>query len=192
MFFKVINKIKYKFLLSIIKPEIIGYKDSKGDVIEKTGSSNMSHISNKRNVVIGKNVFIGHFNYIDGYNKVVIGDGCQITNYVSIVTHSTHNTIRLYGYKGLTSNSEIGLLSKEVSIGEFSYVGAHSVIMPGSKIGKGCIISAFSFVNGSFPEYSILRGQPARIIGNTKDIDNTFLEEFPELKEFYYDTIKNH
>ena len=180
MLFKIIDKIKYKLMLSQIKPEIIGYKDS-----ENTGVSNMTHVSNKQNVSIGKNVFIGHFNYIDGYRKVVIEEGCQITNHVSIVTHSSHNTIRLqYLNKEKTTN---GLESGEVFIGKNTYIGANAVIMPGSKIGKGCIVSAFSFVKGDFPDYSILRGQPARVIGSTKDIDAVFLEKYPEYLEFYYD-----
>ena len=180
MLFKIIDKIKYKLMLSQIKPEIIGYTNS-----ENTGVSNMTHISNKQNVFIGKNVFIGHFNYIDGYKKVVIEDGCQITNHVSIVTHSSHNTIRLQ-YLNKEKTTE-GLDSGEVFIGKNTYVGSNAVIMPGTRIGKGCIVSAFSFVKGEFPDYSILRGQPARVIGSTKDIDAIFLLENPEYLEFYYD-----
>ncbi len=187
MLSKIINKFIYKFLLSRVKPEIIGYKNSVGLTIDQTGASNMSHISNKKNIEIGKHVFIGHFNYIDGYNKVIIEEGCQITNYVSILTHSSHNIIRLHGNNSIPKDLlEKGLISKEVYIGEFSYIGAHTVIMPGSKIGKGSIVSAYSYVNGEFPDYSILRGQPARVVGNTKELDEKLLEEFPELNSFYF------
>lgn len=176
--------MKYKFLLSKIKPEIIGYRDVNGIIISNTGSSNMTHISNKKNVKIGDNVFIGHFNYIDGFKKVSIGNGCQITNYVSIITHSTHNSLRFKGdYRSL--------LSEDIQIGAYTYVGAHSVIMPGSKLGKGCIVSAFSYVSGVFPDYSILRGQPAIIIGTTQDIDMKFIEKYPEMAEFHFSENKS-
>ena len=169
MLSRIINKLKYNFLLTKIKPEIIGYKNDNGQLIEDSGVSNMTHVSNKKNVKIGLGVFIGHFNYIDGYNKVTIGDGCQITNYASILTHSSHHTLRLHGNLDIPNElSEIGLVTGEVIIGAYSYIGAHTVIMPGSKIGKGCIVSAYSYVNGEFPDYSILRGQPARIVGSTK------------------------
>lgn len=187
MFFRIINKLKYKFLLSKIKPEIIGYKDINGAIISNTGSSNMTHISNKKNVIIGDNVFIGHFNYIDGFKKVVIGEGCQVTNYVSIVTHSSHNSLRFKGNNTLKDNC---LLSGEIQIGEFTYIGAHSVIMPGTKLGKGCIVSAYSYVSGEFPDFSVLRGQPAKIIGSTKNIDLEFIERFPDLVEFHFDRKK--
>jgi acetyltransferase-like isoleucine patch superfamily enzyme len=180
MLSKIIDKIKYKLLLSKIKPEIIGYMNS-----ENSGVSNMTHISNRQNVFIGKNVFIGHFNYIDGFRKIVIEEGCQITNHVSIISHSSHNTIRLQYLNKVKSTN--GLDSGEVFIGKNTYIGANAVIMPGTKIGKGSIVSAFSFVKGDFPDYSILRGQPARVIGSTKDIDAVFLEKNSEYLEFYYD-----
>lgn len=188
MLSKIINKIRYKFLLSQLKPEIIGYKNYNNQIIDKTGVSNMSHISNKKNVFIGSHVFIGHFNYIDGYNKVIIEEGCQLTNYVSVLTHSSHHSIRLQGDSVIPENLlEVGLLTKEVFIGKYSYIGPHSVIMPGSKIGKGSIVSAYSYVNGEFPDYSILRGQPARVVGNTKEVDEQFLKDFPELQKFHFE-----
>lgn len=188
MFSRIINKLKYKFLLSQVKPEIIGYQNHIGNLVEKTGTSNMTHISNKKNVLIGEHVFIGHFNYIDGYNKVTIEEGCQITNYVSILTHSSHHTIRLHGKTTVEkAHEETGLLTKEVYIGKYSYIGAHSVIMPGSIIGKGSIVSAYSYVNGQFPDYSILRGQPARVVGSTKEIDDQFLKDYPDLQISYFE-----
>lgn len=188
MFSRIINKLKYKLLSAQIKPEILGYKDFSDKLVPKTGASNMTHISNKKNVTIGEHVFIGHFNYIDGYNKITIEEGCQITNYVSILTHSSHHTIRLHGKVMLPEEmSEIGLLTAEVFIGKYSYIGAHSVIMPGSKIGKGSIVSAYSYVNGEFPDYSILRGQPARVVGSTKEVDVQFLKDFPLLNNSYFD-----
>lgn len=182
------NKIKYRFL-RLIKPEMIGYSRNKDrERLTDTRVSNITHISNPINVTLGNNVFVGHFNYIDGFDKVRIGEGAQITNYVSILTHSSHNSIRLYGEKYIKywGTKMKGLVYGPVVIGEYSFIGPHSVIMPGTVIGKGCIVGAYSFVDGNFPDYSILRGTPAQIIGDTRKIDAALLEEFPEMKEFYY------
>jgi acetyltransferase-like isoleucine patch superfamily enzyme len=187
MLFKIIDKLKYKFLLRWIKPEIIAYYNEQNTLVSFTGVSNMTHISKKQNITLGKHVFIGHFNYIDGFKKVEIGDGCQITNYVSILTHSSHNSLR---YKGLDDSGllmENILTSGDVSIDKNTYIGPHSVIMPGSKLGKNCIVSAFSYVNGEFPDYSILRGQPARIIGSTKNIDKDLIAKYPDLSKIHFD-----
>jgi acetyltransferase-like isoleucine patch superfamily enzyme len=183
MFSEILGKIRYKLLLKWIKPEILSLNDIYKTDVVGTGVSNMTHISNKNNICIESDVFIGHFNYIDGYNKVRIAKGSQITNYVSILTHSSHDSLRI-DPKG---EHHIGLVSGEVEIGEYCYIGAHTVIMPGTKLGKGCIVSAFSYVSGEFPDYSILRGQPAKIIGDTKTRDLDFLSKNPDAKSSYYE-----
>lgn len=183
---RIICKIKF-LLLKNIKPEMIPFYDFNGKKIKNSGVSNLTHISNKKNIVIGNNVFIGHFNYIDGFRLVIIEDGCQITNYVSILTHSSHNAIRIYGaHYRAEPEITVGLIQCPVKIGMYSFVGPHSLIMPGTIIGKGCIISAYSFVKGDFPDYSIIRGIPAKIVGDSRNIDSNLLTQFPEIAEYYY------
>jgi acetyltransferase-like isoleucine patch superfamily enzyme len=189
-FLKKMAALKYQVFLKQFQPEIIGYKNEKGESIAQTGISNVSHVANRNNLKIGKNVRIGHFNYIDSHKEIEIDKGCQISNYVSILTHSTHHNIRFRGQE-LCEDNDVLLVSKAVKIGAFTYIGPHSVIMPGSSIGRGCIVSAYSLVSGHFPDYSIIKGQPAKVIGSTKDIDLPFLENHPEFKNVYYerDTI---
>ena len=183
MFLSLLNKIRFKLLLRWIKPEMLPFKSIDNSIVLGTGVSNMTHISNPSNVILENNIFVGHFNYIDGYKKVKIGKGTQITNYVSILTHSSHDSLRI----DPMNLNDFGLLTGEVEIGEYTYIGAHCVIMPGTKLGKGCIVSAYSYVSGVFPDYSILRGQPAKIIGNTKTRDIEFLNSNPEAKTAYYE-----
>jgi acetyltransferase-like isoleucine patch superfamily enzyme len=181
----IIGKLRYKLLLKWIKPEILPFNGSDSKRVSGTGVSNMTHVSNPSNVILENDIFVGHFNYIDGFKKVKIGKGCQITNYVSILTHSSHDSIRI----DPMDLNHYGLVEGEVEIGENTYIGAHSVIMPGSKIGKGCIISAYSYVSGSFPDYSILRGQPAKVIGNTKERDKVILDYNPKALVTYYENF---
>lgn len=180
--------------LKWFKPEIIGNpaRFSK-NIGNKVGISNTTHISNKgNNLKIGDNVFIGHFNYIDAHNaEMKIGNNVQITNYCNILTHSTHNDIRFP--TNITKSEKCQEKVKKIGavvIDDFTYIGPHSIIMPGSNIGKGCIVAAYSYVKGDFPDFSILRGQPAKVIGSTKDIDEELIQKFPELNEFHMN-LKN-
>lgn len=181
-----LRKLKYKIFLQNISPEILGFKDKNCKFIPQTGISNVTHVGDKSNFKVGKNVYIGHFNYIDCSQEVIIEDGCALSNYISILTHSSHHNIRFRG-QSLGVDNDILLVKKPVFIGKFSYIGPHSVIMPGTKIGKGSIVSAYSLVSGKFPDFSIIKGNPAKIIGSTKDIDLPFLENHPEYMEYYYD-----
>ena len=184
--FSLIKAFKYKLLLKNIAPEILGYQNTIGSFVKDSRVSNMTHIGNRENLLIGENVFIGHFNYIDCYEKVTIEDGCDLANYISILTHSSHHNVRFRANKS-GQEKDILLSSNPVFIGNHTYIGPHSVIMPGTKIGKGCIVSAYSLVSGNFPDFSIIKGQPAKVIGSTRDIDLPFLENHPEYKEYYFD-----
>jgi acetyltransferase-like isoleucine patch superfamily enzyme len=62
--------------------------------------------------------------------------------------------------------------------------------MPNTTIGKGCIVNAYSYVKGDFPDFSIIAGNPAKIIGDTRTLDAQYLEDYPELKELYYEWNK--
>jgi acetyltransferase-like isoleucine patch superfamily enzyme len=51
-----------------------------------------------------------------------------------------------------------------VVIGDGSWIGAGSVILPGANIGKHVAIGANSVVNGDIPDYSVAVGAPARVV----------------------------
>ena len=52
-----------------------------------------------------------------------------------------------------------------VIIGDYTWIGENVSIMPGVNIGKSSVIGANSVVTKSFPERSIIAGNPAKIIG---------------------------
>ena len=67
-----------------------------------------------------------------------------------------------------------------VSIGENSFIGAGAVILPGTKIGKFCIIGGQQVIQqllgkGNIPEYSIVVGNPCKIINDTRKFGEKFL-----------------
>ena len=164
---------------------IIGYKRKLDNVLlHKTRISNSTFIDYPLNFNVSDNVFIGHHNYIESSNHVTINEGCQLTNFITITTHSSHDSIRLYGAE--CPKGEInGYLKGSVFIGAYSFIGPHVTIMPDTVIGKGSIVSAYSMVKGEFPAFSIIKGNPAKVVGSTKDRDSKLLKEFPQRQESY-------
>ena len=57
--------------------------------------------------------------------------------------------------------------------------------MPNTNIVKGSIISAYSMVKGTFPDFAIIAGNPAKQIGDTRDMDKEYLENNNELQQYY-------
>lgn len=169
---------------------IYNYLDQNKKIISKTGVSSSTFIDYPQFLELGTGVYIGHHNFIEASNGLIIEDGCQITNFITITTHSSHTSIRLYGahYAG---KDMIGYVKGSVKIGKYTFVGPHSTIMPGTTIGKGSLIAAYSYVQGEFPDFSIIAGNPARVIGDTREKDQKILEQHPELKKYYENWTKD-
>lgn len=137
---------------------------------------------------LGDHVYIGQFNFIDATAGLEIGEGVQITNFVSIVTHSSHRAIRLLGRGYATHVGEPpGFVKAPVRIGAYSFIGPHSLIEAGSDIGRGALICAYSQVRGQVPDFAIVAGQPARQVGDVRQRDAVLLARYPELAQYYQD-----
>lgn len=169
---------------------IYGYLDNDKKIIDRTGVSSSTFIDYPQFLKLGKGVYVGHHNFLEASNGLQIEDGCQITNFITITTHSSHVSIRLYGQQYAGSDM-VGYVEGAVKIGKYTFVGPHSTIMPGTTIGKGSLIAAYSYVQGEFPDFSIIAGNPAIVIGDTRKKDQAILEKHPELKNYYNDWAKD-
>ena len=135
---------------------------------------------------LGDHVFIGQFNFIDASAGLVIEEGVQIANFCSIVTHSTHDALRINGRRSATQGGELpGYRKGAIRLGAYSFVGPHCLIEPGSTLGKGAILCAYSQLRGAAPDFAIMAGQPARQIGDTRERDAKLLARHPELRDAY-------
>ena len=143
-------------------------------------------IEGETGLELADHVFIGQFNFIDAGAGLVIEEGVQITNFCSILTHSTHNALRVNGRRFATLGGELpGYAKAPVRLGAYSFVGPHSLIEPGSVLGRGAILCAYSQLRGVAPDFAIMAGQPARQVGDTRERDAVLLARHPELREAY-------
>ncbi|SHE69947.1 acyltransferase [Chryseobacterium takakiae] len=107
---------------------------------------------------IGKRSYIGMFSILNGYRKKLrIGESVSIAQNVNIMTDSGPNASE-------EMQKIFPVTEDEVSVGDHSWIGANVVIMPGVHLGKFCVVAANSFVNKSFPDYSMIGGNPAKLI----------------------------
>lgn len=158
---------------------IFGYVDSTGEFRSRTRISDTVFFYHPERIKIGDNVFVWHYTILDGTGGLVIDEGCQIGAWVGIFTHSSHIAIRLYGrhYQEVPEDLKNGYVIDSVTLGRYSFIGAGSQIFPGVKIGKGALVSAGSFVKKNIDDYSIVSGNPAEIIGDTRRLDKRFLRD---------------
>lgn len=107
---------------------------------------------------IGIGCYFGLNSIIEGYNaKVTIGNYVSFAQNVNLMSGSGPNASEVL-------QQIFPILKGEIAIGDHSWIGASAIIMPNVKIGKYCVVAAHSFVNQSFPDYSIIGGTPAKLI----------------------------
>ena len=120
----------------------------------------------------GKPNYLSSKIWFDGtdYTLISIGKEVTMSSFIRVLTHDwSLNTVAKAFH--ISQDSPIGKI-KGVKIGDFTFVGTGSILMPGCEIGKCCIIAAGTVVRGNIPDYSIYGGSPGVIIGNTKDYIN--------------------
>jgi acetyltransferase-like isoleucine patch superfamily enzyme len=49
-------------------------------------------------------------------------------------------------------------------VGRNCFIGAHAIVLPGVRIGDGCIVGAGAVVTGDVPDGCIVAGNPAQIL----------------------------
>ncbi len=168
---------------------IHGYKRAlDGKFLPLTRVSNSTFIDYPHKFEIENNVYIGHHNFIEASNGIKIEEGCQITNFVTITSHSSHDSIRINNHQ---TKDKIAYHTGSIEINKYSFIGPYSTIMPNTKIGKGCMVCAYSYLQGEFPDFSIIKGNPAKVVGSVKDRDQEFLNNDPEIIHDYNKWVKN-
>ena len=101
-------------------------------------------------VSIGRETFIGRGAYLDNHAPITIGEGCLLGPFLRVLT-ATHDP------------DTYTLRTAAVEIGPFCWLGAGVTILPGVRIGKGCIIGAGSLVTKDIPPFSVAYGVPCRV-----------------------------
>lgn len=102
--------------------------------------------------------------YLDPSGGLYISHWSVISTNVIILTHDWSFLKRANSLGGVKFNPAF----KKVTIGENSFIGAGAIVLPGTTIGKNCIIGAGSVVKGIVEDYSIVAGNPCRVIGDTR------------------------
>ncbi|EJA4671168.1 MAG: Vat family streptogramin A O-acetyltransferase [Hafnia sp.] len=145
-----------------------------------------------KNTVTNPNIIIGDFTYYDDPedsenfernvlyhfpfigDKLVIGKFCAIAKGVQFIMNGANHklsgfsTFPFYifgnGWEKAMPQPEDLPFKGDTIIGNDVWIGYKALIMPGVKIGNGAIISSQSVVTTDVPAYTIVGGNPAKVI----------------------------
>lgn len=103
-------------------------------------------------VVISQNV------HITSAGNLEIGKSCLVLANV-FITNIDHDYTEI-GVHVVKQKITV----KETKIGDNCFIGMGAAIMAGTVLGKQCIVGANSVVRGTFPDYCVIVGSPAKIV----------------------------
>jgi acetyltransferase-like isoleucine patch superfamily enzyme len=110
-------------------------------------------VSQRGNLRIGAHCVINNSCRFDNRFPITIGDNVSITYGTMILTKGHDIDDPLFRTKGAP-----------VDIGDYAWVCARVTLLPGVKLGKGCVVLSGAVVSKDVPEYHVVGGNPARFI----------------------------
>lgn len=130
----------------------------------KIGKGSVIHMGAKffypAGVEIGRDTMVGDNAFLDGRDKLKIGDHVDIASQV-LIYNSEHDL-----------NSEtFSAVNDPVEIGDYVFIGPRAIILPGVKVGKGAVVAAGAVVTKDVAEFTMVGGVPAKVIGERKNKD---------------------
>ncbi len=116
-----------------------------------------------KNIIIGRGTIIGDHAFIDGREKVLIGNNVDIAS-----------EVRIYNSEHDINSMNFTAINAPVEVGDYVFIGPRVTILPGVKIGQGAVIAAGSVVVKDVEPRTLVGGIPAKYIKDR------------ELKEYTY------
>lgn len=176
---KRIFRYPYHFIINYLPNNIINiiplyfvrhgyYKMILGIKIGKGSSIHMKTRINRKNITIGINSTINRLCYLDGRGELSIGNNVSISPEVHLITATHDINCQNFTY-----------IEKNIIVEDYVWIGTRAIILPGVKLGKGCVIAAGAVVSKDVLPYSIVGGVPAKIIGERPQNLNYNCKWFP-------------
>lgn len=113
-------------------------------------------------VTIGEKCRISCYSFSPESYLIEIGDHVVICKNVYLITHE--GAITIFHHE----NPDMDLFGR-ITIGDNSFIGMNSLILPKTTIGKNCVVGAGSVVRGIIPDNSVVAGNPAKVVMSTDE-----------------------
>lgn len=144
----------YHYAYSSLILEPLNYKTIRAKCWQLTGCK------------MGKNIGIGRHIDFDYGNaeKITIEDNVLIAHGCSFLCHKRDNS---KNYIGKNPHS-LPYIIEGITLKQYCQIGTNAMIMPGVTVGEGAVVGAGSLVTKDVPAWTIVVGNPAKVVKQIK------------------------
>lgn len=111
---------------------------------------------------------------------ISIGNNVTVSADVRFYEHDVVG--RMWNHDKEYTGPRIAYYTGEIKVEDNVLLGARSIILYNVTIGKNALVAAGSVVVNDVPPYAIVAGNPAKVIGDTRDLYKKRLEYTNKLK----------
>ncbi|WP_392565304.1 Vat family streptogramin A O-acetyltransferase [Utexia brackfieldae] len=150
------------------------------------------YINNINNIINDPNIIVGDYSYYDDPDgaqlftnnvlyhypfigdKLIIGKFCAIARGVKFIMNGANHKLSGFstypfqifghGWESVQPTADELPFKGDMVIGHDVWIGYNVTMMPGVRVGNGAIIAAQSVVVDDVPAYSIVGGNPAKVL----------------------------
>ncbi len=124
-------------------------------------------------ISIGVNSYVGKGSRVWSGDSIIIGNNFLISHNVNVIDTNSHEIdcdIRASRFRSLIKNGHPNvkepIITAPIIIEDYVWINFNSIILKGVKIGKGAIIAAGSVVTKDVEPFTMVAGNPARVVKN--------------------------
>lgn len=135
--------------------QLSGMEIGKGSVVHM-----WANFFDPSGISIGEDTIVGDHAFLDGRAPLLIGSHTDIAS--SVMIYNSEHDLEKENFEARV---------EPVQIGDYVFVGPRAIILPGVKVGKGAVVAAGAVVTKDVPDFVIVGGVPAKLIGERKNKD---------------------
>lgn len=179
-------------------------------------NENLKELCYIKNTITRKNIIVGDFTYYDDKHgadkfeehvthhyafigdKLIIGKFCSIASGVEFIMNGANHNMNGFstypfnifgnGWEKITPALTDLPIKGDTIVGNDVWIGQNVTILPGVKIGDGAIIGANAVVASDVPPYSVVVGNPGKVV--KKRFDNNIIKLLEKIQWWNWDEKK--